>query len=172
MSWRQCWIVAVALLWAACGGGGGGGGNTDSPATILQVTQPAPPAETPAAGNKTSPDDIVAATIHYEGERDGRRTVIGRGRRPITQATLAPEPVTSSGIFDIFTAPFDLIGNIFGGGDGGSDGPSLADYFPAGDDDQWTFLDDAEILQGADPVLLFGFEPSEHAIWGFTLVAS
>ncbi|MGD2063421.1 MAG: thrombospondin type 3 repeat-containing protein, partial [Nitrospirota bacterium] len=42
----------------------------------------------------------------------------------------------------------------------------------AGDDDQWTFLDDAEILQGADPVLLFGFEPSEHAIWGFTLVAS
>ena len=58
MFWRRFWIVSVALLWAACGGGGGGGGETDSPTTILEVTQPAPPAETPGEASLSGGDPL------------------------------------------------------------------------------------------------------------------
>jgi hypothetical protein len=169
-------VASLALLTACGGGGGGGGGQSDTAAAVLEAIQPEPPT---GPANGVAPATVAAASIRYHGARDGRRTVIGRSGQSITKTTVSSAPVISSGIFDFFTAPFDLFSSIFGGGGGGgggSSGPTLADYFPAGDNDQWTFLDDAEILQGAAPVLLFPSAPlappSDHFIWGFTLIAT
>jgi len=173
MSRHYPWLVTALVLCTACGGGGGGGGEPDSAGAVLQVLRPAPPADEPTGVPDPPAAQVAAAAIHYQGERDGRRTTIGRHGRAISETTVSEALVTTSGIFDFFTAPFGWIGDLFGGGGGGgSDGPSLADYFPAGDNDQWTFLDDAEILQGADPVLLFGLDPTDQNPWGFTLVAT
>jgi len=154
------YLLAAVLppLLIACGGGGGGGGADPPAAAILDATQPPEPPPTVA--------EVTAAAIHYLVERAGDRTILGRHGVPIVQTTSAP--VTNSGIFDLFTAPFRL----FGGGGGGSGGPDLGDYFPAGDNDQWTYRGDAEVLQGADPVLLFDLPATQHATWGFTLVAT
>lgn len=155
---QYLFAAILPLLLVACGGGGGGGADS-SPVAILDATQPP---ETPPA-----PVEVTAAAIRYRVEHDGDRTILGRHGVPMVQATSSP--VASSGIIDFFTAPFRL----FGGGGGGG-GPDLGDYFPAGDDDQWTYLGDAEILQGADPVLLFDrpATATDHTTWGFTVVAS
>ena len=169
--------TAAALCFAlltACGGGGGGGGGTDHgggnssaadpTATILQEVRPAPAPELTA--------ESQAAAIHYRADRSGTLTTVGRHGVALTAALPSPDgTVTTSGIFDIFTAPFSLIGDIFGGGGGGGGGPDLGDYFPAGPDDTWSYEGDAELLQGADPVLLFDRPDQERPNWGFTLVA-
>jgi len=157
------WLVTALVLCTACGGGGGG--EPDSAGAIepvLKAVEPPSPASTA----------VLAATVPYLAERSGATTALSRHGDPVPATPVEEEgSVTTSGLFDFFTAPFDLIGNLFGGG-GGDDGPTLNDYFPTGTDDEWTYLEDAEILQGADPASLFpDLARGNKHTWGFTLQA-
>lgn len=168
--------TAAALcltLLTACGGGGGGGGDgsngatTDPTAAVLQEVRPAPAPELTV--------ESQAAAIHYRADRTGDLTTVGRHGAALTAALpTSSGTVHTSGIFSFFTAPFDVISGIFGGGGsggGGSHGPTLTDYFPAGANDTWTYEGDTAIVQGADPTLLFDLTQEERATFGFTLQA-
>jgi len=171
--------LALALL-TACSGGGGSG--SDSAATILGVTQPAPPSAAPtevaqAVPPTAQPTEVTSAAIHYQGHREGGRVTIGRGGSRLTPlaSPVGGEEVHVSSLLSPITDLFGKVRDAFHiadlfGNDSGS-GPSVADFFPAGPQDEWTYTGDAEILQGADPVFLFGLPAGARATWGFTLVA-
>jgi len=157
------WLVTALVLCTACGGGGGGEPNSAGAIEpVLKAVEPPSPASTA----------VLAAAVPYLAEHAGTTTTVGRHGDPVPATPVEEEgSVTTSGIFDFFTAPFDVIGNLFGGG-GGDDGPTLNDYFPTGTDDEWTYLGEAEILQGADPASLFpDLARGNKRTWGFTLQA-
>ncbi|HEX9593228.1 MAG TPA: hypothetical protein VGB12_07790 [bacterium] len=186
-------LAATTLVLAGCGGGGGGGGSeTAGAAQVLEVVQPAPasPEATPPqtdVATPSTPVQVTAAAIHYRGERTAGRATVGRREQPLTLHAIAA-PVESQGLplvdfvegvadtvgdavqdFLDLVLPDKLVDDILGIEDDDDHDDDIHDYFPTGAQDQWTFLGDAEILQGADPVLLFGLAGTGPTTYGFTL---
>jgi len=190
-------LVALAAIAGGCSGGGGGGDDPTGAAQVLEVVQPAPPTEVGPATPTTEPETgtavpstplpVSAAAIHWQGERSGARVTVGRREAPLTVHTLVPA-VNSQGLplIDVIEDVSDFVENrvedvlqsilpdfivddILGIDDDDHD-PSVHDFFPTGATDEWTFVGDAAILQGADPKLLFGLDAAGPATYGFTLV--
>jgi len=189
-------LVAFAALVGGCSGGGGGGGDPAGAAQVLEVVQPAPPNEAGPAAPETgtavpsTPLQVSAVAIHWQGERSGARVTVGRRQAPLTPYALAPV-VDSQGlpVIDVIEDVSDFVGNRVDdllesvlpdfivddilGIDNDDHDPSIHDYFPTGATDEWTFVHDADaaaILQGADPKLLFGLDATGPATYGFTLL--
>ncbi len=190
-------LPLVLALTAACGGGGGGGTPADQAAPLTAV---APPAATPAADTVAPPATgpmtervVVGAAISFAATRTGNRTYLSRGAVPLRALSTAVNGVTGQGLpavdlinnvadtlndpladlLDIFL-PDRVIDDYLGLKDKGGGGDDIGDYFPTGKDDTWTYLGDAELLHGADPLLLFGL-PAATApttTLGFTLAAT
>ena len=192
-------LPLLLVLTAACGGGGGGGSSSsgDTASTLNAVARPAAPLPA-ATADPTAPvasgDAIAGAAIPFTATRTGGRTLVTRGGAPLhgLSATALGE-VTGQGLpaidlvsdvadtlndpvadlLDIFL-PDRVIDDYLGLKDKGGGGDSIRDYLPTGADDTWTYLGDADLLHGADPVLLFDL-PAATApttTFGFTLVAS
>jgi hypothetical protein len=198
-SWRLL-FVAAALVLAGCGGGGGGGRDEADAAQVLEEVQAGPPAAEPAAPPTTAPEagvatpgtplQVSAAAIHLHGERTGERVTVGRQEAPLTIHALAPAvesqglPLVDAveevvgfigdGVEDVLEAvlPDKIVDDILGIDDDDDHDDDIHDFFPTGADDQWTFLGDAEVLQGADPVLLYGLPGTGPATYGFTLAVT
>jgi len=191
-------LVALAALAGGCSGGGGSGDDPTGTAQVLEVVQPAPPGAGGTAAPSTEPESggavpgtpvqVAAVAMHWQGERSGARVTVGRRQAPLTADTLAPV-VDSQGLpaIDVIEEVSDFVENrvedllqsilpdfivddILGIDNDEDDDLAVHDFFPTGAADEWTFLGDAEILQGADPVLLFGIDAAGPTIYGFTLV--
>jgi hypothetical protein len=189
-------FAATALVLAGCSGGGGGS-DAGGAAQALEAVQPEPPAAEPAAPPTTEPDTAVAtpsaslqvsaAAIHFQGERSGVRVTVGRRRAPITVDAVTPAvesqglplvdavehvvDVVGDRVEDVLDAvlPDRIVDDILGIDQHNDHEDNIRDYFPTGAQDQWTYLDDAEILEGTDPVLLFGLSGTGPTTYGFTL---
>jgi len=181
-------LVALAVFVGGCSGGGGGGDHAAGATQVLEAVQPAPPVTDPesdAAVPGTS--EVAAVAIHWQGELSGARVTVGRRQAPLTAYALTPV-VDSQGLplIDVIEDVSDFVENrvedllqsilpdfivddILGIDDDDHD-PSVHDFFPTGASDEWTFIGDAAILQGADPKLLFGIDAAGPATYGFTLV--
>ncbi len=173
---------------AACGGGGDTAPAGTTVATLEAVAPPALPATSPPPVS-----DLAGAAIPYTATHTGGHTRLARAAlplRPVTATTLAgvrgqglPALDLAGNVADALDNPLAdfldvflpdrVIDDFLGLKDKGGGGDGLGDYFPTGAGDTWTYLGDAELLQGADPVLLFGLAPSPSpATLGFTLVAT
>jgi len=196
-------LPVVLVVAAACGGGSGGGSSApggDQAAALKAVGGAAPPAstrtETPVvpAAPPTTEAAVAGTAIRFTATRIGGRTLLTRGAAPLRALSAAAlGEVTNQGLpavdlisdvadtlndplvdlLDIFL-PDRVIDDYLGLKDKGGGGDSIHDYFPTGGDDTWTFLGDAELLHGADPVLLFSLPPTTAPTTtvGFTLVAT
>jgi len=185
-------LVAFAALVGGCSGGGGGGNDAANEAQVLEVVQPAPvadPSAPPTLDGETAPDTVTGAAIRFHGVRAAGRTTVSRREAPLLAlATKAGAPVDSQGLplIDVIEDVSDFVENRRDdllesvlpdfivddilGIDDDNDDPSIHDYFPTGATDEWTFVGDAAVLQGADPKLLFGIDAAGPTTYGFMLV--
>jgi len=185
------------IVVAACGGGGDSAPATD-PATPLEAV--APPAATPPA---SAPDlvapvatvgAIAGAAIPFTATQTAGRTRLARAAAPLRGLSAAAlGAVADQGLpaLDLLSdlagalndpladlldivLPDRVIDDYLGLKDKGGGGESLHDYFPTGADDTWTYLGDASLLHGADPLLLFNLPaaPAPTTVLHFALVAT
>ncbi len=195
-------LPLVLALATACGGGGGGGAPADQ-AAPLKAVAPATTAtatdtiKSPTTGS-TAETAVAGASISFTATRTGDRTYLSRGAAPLRALSAAAlgqvtKQVTNQGLpaidlisnvadtlnnpladlLDIFL-PDRVIDDFLGLKDKGGGGDDIGDYFPTGADDTWTYLGDADLLHGADPLLLFGLPAATTptTTLGFTLVAT
>lgn len=191
MDLRRLLPLVLALATACGGGGGGGGAPADQAHPLKAVAPPAADTVAPPATIRTTETAVVGATIAFTATRTGNRTLLSRGAAPLRPLSAAA--VTGQGLpaidlisdvadtlndpiadlLDIFL-PDRVIDDLLGLKDKGGGGDDIGDYFPTGKDDTWTYLGDAELLHGADPLLLFGLPTatSPTTTLGFTLAAT